>query len=261
MRIIALDSVGSRAEGTLTDLFSDHLAALEPAVLDTLDFPWLPGPLAPLRQRAGAIMGHLSVRASQPHTIVAHCSNGALACELTSMMIEDGHQVERLIMFAPLHVNLGVIEGHTATLFKKLGLPADRSASLSREVWSEQNARDLSALELTTMHFQRLGAELAANLGVDEDEVPEFANSLCAQYMKWLLHLASSLDAKKPVVPCPVEIVEQDVEAGRENIAKIATLEALTVHQCPVPTGFTDDNLRSLFTQIIAVPPLSAGRT
>lgn len=260
MRTIALDSVGSRAEGTLTDLFSDHLAALHPTVLDTLDFPWLPGPLPPLRQRAGAIMGHLSIRASQQHTIVAHCSNGALACELTSMMIENGYRVERLIMFAPLHVDLAVIEGHTSTLLKKLGLPADRSSSLSREVWSERNARDFSALGLTTMHFQRLGAELAANLGVDEDEVPEFANSLCGQYMKWLSHLASNLYTQKPAVPCPVEIVEQDIEAGRENIAKIATLEELKVHQFSVPTGFTDDNLRSLFTQIMAAPPLPAGR-
>ena len=260
MRIIALDTVGSRAEGSLGDLFSEHLAALDPTVLDTLDFPWFPGPIPPLRQRASAIMARLSIRMSQGHTIVAHCSNAALACALTSMMIESGHQVDRLIMFAPLHVDLTVIEGHASTLFKKLGMPADQSSSLSHEVWSEQNAQDFSALKLTAVHFQRLATELAGNLGVDEDEIPEFASSLCEQYMKWLSHLASNLHADRPTVCRPVEIVEEDIEAGRENIAKITSIEAAKVHHSPLPTAFTDENLRSLFTQIIAAPPLSADR-
>ena len=212
-------------------------AAAPSTVLDPLDARWPSGP----RSRAAAIAAAAAPEVTRPCTVVAHCTNTALAYEVAAALRGLGTPVAGVVAFAPVHIDPAGVRAHGARLLEALGRPAGTAWREADLEWSASPARSL-----TTLLARLRGAALenAAEAGLDGDEAQEFADMLCGRYGLWMGHLAQHLGVEVTSPGCMVHVVDADPDSGTATARRIATVDQLRVWSEPDPLAFAGSRLR-----------------
>ncbi|MEU5384084.1 hypothetical protein [Kitasatospora cineracea] len=253
-RILVLDSGRIGPALSIQEVLGPDPAVLgSVTIIDPLETALDPDALPGLATRAMAHADELGPAAAGPHTVVAHCTNTALAFALAAELAARGCPEPQLVVFAPTLVDRELVADHAAELLGALGLPKAEVEAFTDRVWSAA-AAPAAALELTCRRLRELTTAEAEASGFDHEEAEVFAAELSERYERWLSHLTGQLDVTFPGAALTVDLVDDDLAGGRGVLARVTATGTVREHHCDSPTAFSDPALHERFRWILALP-------
>ncbi|GAA1168532.1 hypothetical protein GCM10009664_40140 [Kitasatospora gansuensis] len=225
-------------------------------VLDTLSTAADPV----LSRRAATHLGTLSPFVAEPLTVVAHCMDTALGCELAAALTAAGHGQLRMVLFAPAQADREILRGHAGELLGSLGLPSAEADAFLAGLW-DGTVPTPEALRSTGSRLHALALAQAVEFELEAEEAEVFATELCERYQLWLGHLAGQVDHAVGAPGCPVDVIGDDPAAALAAATRIAAFGPARAHHAADPFDFAGPELRDLFHRILTLPAPGADAT